>query len=238
MRAALALLCLAGVAHAEKPPCERCRVQVPSLRMADNSLPMLVVMHGDREDATRAFNRWRTAAKQARWVLVALDCPRSEGCTNKEHSWWQWGGEPQWTIDRVKELVASLPVDRNRIYLAGWSGGATYLGMRSIHWTDTFAAIVIHGGGQPPWDEKTCPAKPLPAYFFVGDKNPLHHLAKGLRAYLESCKQDVKWDVIKGAAHADEHTALTTKKALQIFDWLDKHARPSTDDDDEPKAAR
>ena len=219
---AFAAMLVATSAHAE-PPCEGCLLDIP--KGTKDPMPMLVVMHGDRETATAAHARWRTIARKQKWVLLSLDCPRADGCTNKEHSWWQWGGEPQWIKDRVATVVGSASIDPKRIYLAGWSGGATYLGMRSIAWPDTFAAIVIHGGGQPPWDEAACPDKPLPAYFFVGDKNPLHHLAQGLRSYLESCKQEVKWDLIKGAAHAGEHQALTLRKGVAILAWLDAHAR-------------
>jgi len=213
---------LAAPAHAEvTPPCDRCLLDVPK----GDALPMLVVLHGDRETATAAHARWRAAAKKRKWVLLSLDCPIAEGCTNKEHSWWQWGGEPTWITARVADVASQISIDPTRVYLAGWSGGATYLGMRSIAWPGTFAAIVIHGGGQPPWDETVCPSKSLPAYFFVGDKNPLHHLAKGLRSYLEACKQEVKWDVIRGAKHDGEHEALTTKKGAAILDWLAAHAR-------------
>ena len=222
----LALLLLASTAAAEvEPPCAGCLLDVPA---GDAARPMLVVMHGDREGAAPAHARWRAAAKKRKWVLLSLDCPVADGCTKaKEHSWWQWGGEPRWILDRVADVTSQVAIDPARIYLAGWSGGATYLGMRAIAWPGTFAAIVIHGGGQPPWDETACPAKPLPAYFFVGNKNPLHHLAQGLRAYLEACKQEVRWDVIAGAAHAGEHRALTTRKALAILDWLAARPRNS-----------
>lgn len=218
----LALLLVATTAYAE-PPCKGCLLDVPK---SDAPLPMLVVMHGDREAAPAAHARWRAAAKAKKWVLLSLDCPVDDGCTKaKEHSWWQWGGEPRWIVERVADVRERVAIDPARIYLAGWSGGATYLGMRAIAWPDTFAAIVIHGGGQPPWDEAVCPAKPLPAYFFVGNKNPLHHLAQGLRKYLEACKQEVTWDVIEGAAHAGEHRALTKKKAMAILDWLARRPR-------------
>lgn len=218
------LVLVASTAHAT-PPCKGCLLDVPK---SDEPLPMLVVLHGDREAAPVAHMRWRAAAGQRKWVLLSLDCPVAEGCTKaKQHSWWQWGGEPQWILDRVADVRARVSIDPARIYLAGWSGGATYLGMRAIAWPDTFAAIVIHGGGQPPWDEAACPANPLPAYFFVGNKNPLHHLAQGLRAYLERCKQEVKWDVIDGAAHAGERRALTKRKAIAILDWLASRRRTS-----------
>jgi hypothetical protein len=63
----------------------------------------------------------------------------------------------------------------------------------------------------------------LPAYFLVGDRNPLHPLAKELHAFFDGCKQDVTWDVVRGADHAKEAAALTVKKADEILAWLDQH---------------
>ena len=60
-------------------------------------------------------------------------------------------------------------------------------------------------------------------YRLSGDKNPLHWRMKGLRAYFDSCKQDVVWDLVKGADHAGEKRALTGKKAAVILDWLATH---------------
>lgn len=199
MRFIIVLLALSAIAHAD-------------------GKPLLVVLHGDRETASIAARRWQTAVKKRGWKMLALSCPRAEKCRD---SWWQWNGDPHWLRDRIAKVK---DVDPQRIYAAGWSGGATYLGMRSQAFADMFAAIVIHGGGMMPSDD-TCPKHALPAYFLVGDKNPLHHLVVDLHAYLARCGSDVVWDLVKGADHAKEHRALDLKKALAILDWLATHTR-------------
>jgi poly(3-hydroxybutyrate) depolymerase len=188
-----------------------------SVARADDT-PLLVVLHGDGERAAVAAKRWQAAAKKRGWKLLALQCPRTEHCKD---SWWKWNGDPQWLRDQVAAVTG---VDATRIYAAGWSGGATYLGMRAAAWSDTFAAVVIHGGGMAPAQD-TCPARALPAYFLVGDKNPLHHLAVALHEFFARCTNDVVWDLVKGADHAKEHRALDPKKALAILDWLGTHTR-------------
>ena len=40
--------------------------------------------------------------------------------------------------------------DPTRTYLAGWSGGATYIGYRAAAWSEHFAAVSLAGGGAPP----------------------------------------------------------------------------------------
>src|SRR4029079_16891244 len=110
-----------------------------------------------------------------------------------------------------------IPVDAARIVLVGWSGGATYIGMHAQAWSDRFAAIVIHGGGQGTLGDRCaaigihgggqapladgCPSRALPAYFLVGDKNPLHGLAKDLRDWWQTCTKGVARGLLRAADH-------------------------------------
>ena len=223
MRAALAcLVVLAASAHAEapKPPCTGCTLDLPAKR--DAPVPLLVVLHGDRDHAPTTAARWRAAAKARGWALLSLECPVAEGCKG---SWWRWAGDATWVTAQVAAVQKALAIDPARIYLAGWSGGATYLGMRAMAWSSVFAGVVFHGGGQAPTGEG-CPAPALPAYFLVGDANPLHALAVDLRAWFDGCAQEVTWDLIKRGDHDKEERALTKTKALAILDWL--AARPRT----------
>ncbi len=149
-------------------------------------------------------------------MLLALEVPEGD-------SWWQWGGEPSWVIARAEKVIAEANVDRTRVYLAGWSGGATYIGDRAQAWETLFAGIVIHGGGRAPADD-AC-VKRLPAFFLVGDGNKLHPLAVTLRKYLVGCKQEIVWDVVEHGAHEAERKALTRKKAMAILTWLVREKR-------------
>lgn len=218
IRAVVLLAVLASVAHAKPaPPCDRCVLEVPAKSPTSGEKPpMLVVLHGDREHAKDVAARWRAAAKASGWVLLALEVP--EG-----NSWWRWGGDPGWVIARAEKVIADANVDRGRVYLAGWSGGATYIGDFAQAWEAMFAGIVIHGGGRAPPDA-TC-VKHLPAFFLVGDRNSLHWLAIELRKYLAGCKQEIVWDVVEHGAHEAERKALTTKKAIAILAWLAREKR-------------
>lgn len=177
----------------------------------ETKVPLVVVLHGDREHASAAAARWRAVVKKRGWALLAIECPADRGC---KHSWWQWNGDPKYVFDQIDAVPN---VDRDRVYLVGWSGGASYIGRRAQAWHERFAAVVLHGGGIPPASDE---CTELPAYFLVGDRNPLHRLAVELRAYFDGCKQDVVWDVVSGADHAKEEAALTAKKANAILDWL------------------
>ncbi len=221
----LVAVALAGsTARAAPPaaPCKSCTLAVPA--KVDGALPLVVVLHGDRQAATTAGTWWSKAATARGWAVLALQCPRDQGC---DDSFWKWDGEPQWVFDQVAAVGKQIALDPARVYLVGWSGGASWMGWRLQAWDAVFAAIVIHGGGIAPRDEG-CPAHGLPAYFLVGDKNPLHRHARELRESLDACKADVTWDLIKGAEHDGEADALTRKKADAILDWLAAHARATS----------
>ncbi len=216
--ALLTLAAMVASAHAAPAPCKGCVLDVPD---GKDAVPLVVVLHGDREHASAAAARWRAAVGKRGWALLAIECPADRGC---KRSWWQWDGEPSYVFDLIDAASKARAIDPARVYLVGWSGGASYIGRRAQAWSERIAAIVIHGGGIPPAADD-CPAHALPAYFLVGDRNPLHQLAVRLRAFFDGCKQDVTWDLVAGADHGKEEMALTAKKAAAILDWLGARRR-------------
>jgi len=214
----------ATIAASEDPtgvldaPCRGCLLDVPRNPDA-KPLPLLVVLHGDKEEAAAARERWRDGALERGWAVLALECPGEQGC-DEANRWYTWGGAPSWVEAQITEVARTTPIDRARTVLAGWSGGASYIGMNAPAWKG-FAGIVIHGGGQPPLrDSAGCPTSDTPWYFLVGDKNVFHGAAKRLHTYLKSCGRNVTWDLLPGADHAREDAALDDAKRAQIFDWI------------------
>jgi poly(3-hydroxybutyrate) depolymerase len=204
-----------------EPPCSGCTVDFPSERT--DLEPLLVVLHGNREPASTASARWRDAALARGFVVVGLQCPRELGCVDGK--WYAWRDTPTFVLEALATLKRELHIDPARTYLAGWSGGASAIGLHLAAW-GPFSALVLHGGGQPPNDSLTCPPHAMPAYFLVGDGNPDHSLAIKLRDHLAHCGREapLEWDVLHLAGHADEERALNRAKADQILDWLDLHA--------------
>jgi dienelactone hydrolase len=144
-----------------------------------------------------------------------LACPSDRGCKG---SFWRWNGDPAWITAAVDTLAAIRPIDRDRVSLAGWSGGASYMGLRASELERSFAALVYHGGGIAP-SSSDCAGPRAPVYFLVGSGNPLHAHAVTLREHHESCKDDVTWDLLKGADHDGEWRALD-RRGDAIAAWL------------------
>jgi poly(3-hydroxybutyrate) depolymerase len=183
--------------------------------------PLLVVLHGNNETGAERAKKWRAAAAKRGWQLLALDCPRDLGCDD-EGRWYAWNGNPSWVREQVVAHAARERIDMTRVFLAGWSGGATYIGKRMPAWSSIFAGAVIHGGGVPP-SEDECPDRAFPMYFLVGDENPAHGGSVRLRSYAERCGLDVRWDLLPGANHSQEDAVLTPEKADGILRWLERH---------------
>jgi len=194
-------------------PCAGC---VSSLPGGSDLRPLLVLLHGDGESASAILDAWEPGAAARGLAVLALACPRSEGCARG--SFWRWNGDPSWVLDQTLALAESRAFDRERMWIVGWSGGGSYIGFRTQEFEQAFAGILIHGGGMPPPRSK-CPRAKAAVYFLVGDMNPLHDLAVRLRDHYESCGDDVTWTLLKGADHEGERRALASHREA-ILDWF------------------
>jgi len=164
----------------------------------------VVLLHGDNQDPKTLAAAWLPSLRRRDIALLAIQCPRELGC---QGSYWRWNGEASYIRAAVDKLGGLRAIDEKRRWLVGWSGGASYMGYRTQDLEPWFAALVFHGGGMGP-ALSPCSAEARPVFFLVGDKNPLHHLAQGLRQHYERCQQPVRWDVVGGADHGGEWRAL------------------------------
>jgi poly(3-hydroxybutyrate) depolymerase len=208
----------AGAATRLRGPCTGCLASLPA---GTEPRPLLVLLHGDGEGPATMLAAWETAAAARGIVVFAPACPRDEGCTSG--SWWKWDGAPTWLLRQVDALAATRPIDRTRAWIAGWSGGATYVAWHTQELERAFAAIVLHGGGVRPRDA-ACASPRAAVYFLGGDANPLHYLTDDLRAHYALCGQELTWNVVPGADHAAERAALAPRREA-ILDWLEAHHR-------------
>lgn len=204
-------------------PCPDC-LFYPPLDPA-KPVPLLVVLHGDAPGGKKPLverdsSPFVQEAVSRGIAVFAPRCPLDQGC--KVGSFWQWtDGDPIVWFDKQIDIIRKdVTLDPDRIWIAGWSGGASFLGYRYPSLAGRYSAVVFAGGGMPP-AAPSCPACSPPAYFMVGNKNPLHHLAKDLRKNVIACSSDVTWDLLPGQDHGGEWRTLhQSPKIKEIFDWL------------------
>jgi hypothetical protein len=205
--------------------CLGCTLDAPA---GGDAIPMLVMLRGEHDAAPRAGDGWRAPALGNGWAVLTL-------------ADWE-ASEPSWIAAQVRVAAKVLPIDLARVYLIGSSDGAAYIARHVQELSETFAALVITGGGGVP-ATSACPAQILPVYFLVdaGDRG-----ARDLRGYLDGCKQPVVWSspggLPRGAndartgitrsgagGHDREHEREIDRRTVRsILDWLHRHVRVTT----------
>jgi predicted esterase len=197
--------------------CSGCLASVSGTGDTTNApTPLLVTLHGDWGiTAPELHAAWERFAAPRGIALLSLTCPVDLGC---KRSWWEWNGDPTWITEQVARLAARHAIDPERLWIAGWSGGATYLGMRTQELERTFVGLVLHGGGHRPMRAGCAPEKSA-VVFLAGDQNPLHERVLKLREHYEACGNDVTFTLLRGAEHEAEWRALD-RQGGPILDLL------------------
>lgn len=221
-------------------PCKGCLFLPPA--EGATKAPLLVVLHGDAPGGKTPLVKrdsapFVAAAIERGIAVLAPMCPKDKGCL--VGSFWQWsqGDPPAWIALQIAAVRKEASIDSDRIWIAGWSGGASFLGYHYPRLAEHYAAVIFAGGGMPPAVNTCAPCSP-PAYFLLGDKNPLHHLAKGLHESIHACTKDVTWDLLPGKDHGGEWRTFNDKSKIgELLDWLAKHPRNCPGTAQQPLAA-
>ena len=214
MKAVVVALALLAAAPARAAPCRDCLVAVP-----DHPVGLLVVLHGDDAGASSAFTDWRDAARRAHLALFAPECPRDRGCRG---SWWRWAiseqHDPAWLDAQIAGAATAAHLDR--IYVAGFSGGASYLASWAPAHAGSISRVAFVSGGYPASDH--CPAQPLSTLFLIGaDDAMIDPYVRPLAAWLGTCAHaDITWRVVPHLGHAAMHAASRSGRAAEVVTWL------------------
>lgn len=221
--AVLALLAASGRDHAATPqrdvpqrdaPCRDCLLAIP-----DHPVGLLVVLHGDDAGASSVFIDWRDAARHAGLALLAPQCPGDHGCKG---SWWRWAGseqhDPGWLDAQIARAASAARIDR--LYVAGFSGSASYLASWAPAHAGEISRVAFVSGGYPASDR--CPARPLSTLFLIGGDDPMiDSYVRPLADWLGTCTEvEVTWRVVPRLGHAAMHAALRKSRAAEVVSWL------------------
>ena len=197
---------------------------LPAAQAATAPLPLLVVLHGDGGSPQQLLSLLIPEAQRRGLQVLALACPRDQGCSHR--SFWQWNPSPAWLTESLQALAQQHKFDASRVYLLGWSGGASYLADVMAQVPPQFAAVALLGGGMPTRGAEGCAACKLPIYYSIGEKNPLRALAEASYQELKKCAHEVSWHVVRGADHAAEWESLQQGGVRAVLDFLLSKAGP------------
>jgi poly(3-hydroxybutyrate) depolymerase len=203
-------------------------------------MKLLVALHGDEgrdlglEAATGGVvSLWQQASDAAGYLLFAPACPAARGCNGAFSDWLAADGydpSPEalaWLDERVDELERRYNVDRAREYLAGYSGGAYWLGAYAPARASRFAAVAFVAGGMPAYHAfHGCPARRLPGYFLGGDGDfrTEGQMSDTASAFV-ACGQEIELDLVANADHQATIASLATGRAAAILTWFGSRPR-------------
>jgi len=183
-------------------PCEGCVTRIPAGYDPSVATPLLVTFHGDEGHPRYIHQAFERIVDEPGFLLVSLNCPRDLGC---EGSWWRWEAyvsshDFEWTERQVDAVEEAYNVERQQIFLAGFSGGSSYLSEYIPRYSHRYASALYLGGGYDPHGVG-CPECRLPIFFVVGDADFLRDSAEDLRDWYLMCTHDVDFDLVADTDH-------------------------------------
>lgn len=143
-----------GIAIGNAGP-RRYRLYQPSSIRRNESLPLLVMLHGCGQDADAlaASSRMNTIAARERFIVLYPEQDRLanvQGC-------WNWydtrtgraQAEAHSIMAAIEQVCLTQPADRRRVALAGISAGAGMAVLLATHYPERFRAVAMHSGIAP-----------------------------------------------------------------------------------------
>lgn len=134
------------------PPQRPYRLYVPVDHDPEETLPLVVMLHGCKQDAEAfaAGTRMNALADRERFLVLY---PEQRRLANPDRCW-NWfdisahhgGGEAAIVAGMVRALCESHSVDPARVYVAGLSSGAAMASILASCHSNLFAACAIHSG--------------------------------------------------------------------------------------------
>lgn len=184
-------------------------------------LPLVIYLHGRNNDVLTPAEApcGREFAKEDNFkerpcYLFVPQCPDSDK---------GWNGEIKDNVFAIiEDMQKNLPVDKDRIYLIGYSMGAYGTFRFLADEPKLFAAAVPIAGGGSPSSAKEF--KKVPTWIFHGEKDPTVPVEQSRQMHeaLEDANGEVKYTEMPGEDHGIAHKVWTMP---EVHEWMFKQRR-------------
>ena len=161
--------------------------------------PLLVLLHGSGGEGRDMVAAWQQLAASEGFVVVGPDA--------RDRKAWQIRADgPAYVHQLVDAVEARHPIDRQRLYLFGHSGGAVYALTLSMIESEFFAATVVHAGAWRTGREFIAvpyARRKIPIAIFIGDRDEYFPLqsARRTQSALQEAGHDARLIVMPGHTH-------------------------------------
>jgi pimeloyl-ACP methyl ester carboxylesterase len=182
------------------------KYSVPQGYSPQKAIPLLLALHGDEGTPDYIYSVFKglQGTSGGAFILVAPKAPFGGG------SWYQSTSNHTTFINAViDKLLKQYNIDQDRIWVTGWSGGATFLGYYAIKRQDILAAVVYHmgGGGGGSYSPPAGSCK-IPGRFVIGTADFLYNLAQKQYNTMKQNGHSVKWVELPGVGHKFDNKTL------------------------------
>ncbi|MEM6278051.1 MAG: PHB depolymerase family esterase [Verrucomicrobiota bacterium] len=213
------------------------------IREGDEKLPLIVWLHGAGSGGTN--NKKNVNVNLARAVLSDSNSMGGKCCLlypqfHDEYNWWTYtsrAGQPKrgvpgrQILDLVDEIVSSMPVDGDRIYLMGMSQGGFGIPYLVTSYPNRFAAQVLISGmtRSVPWSRKNV----IPSWLYYSHDDPImHQNGRDLGAEMtETLLGVADEEMIRITTYDTEGHNGPLKRAMEdetLWPWLFDQKNPET----------
>lgn len=192
---------------------------VPGSAREGKQLPMIVIMHGMGGRGDSTLQGWRKRLNDE-FIILCPSYPMG--------AWWTLSAE-ELVLQLIRETKMRVPVDPNRIFLAGLSNGALGTYMIGSFYPDYFAGIIPIAGAisEPHYLHFLINLTNTPIYSIQGQHDPVFPIRFSHR--INKILTDMKYPLTyrehteKGSAHGGHF--LPEAEVPPLLEWLREQQR-------------
>jgi predicted esterase len=192
---------------------------VPESAQEGQPLPMIVILHGMGGRGDSTLQSWRKRLNDE-FIILSPSYPMG--------AWWTLSAE-ELVLQLIRETKMRVPVDPNRIFLAGLSNGAMGTYMIGSFYPDYFAGIIPIAGAisEPHYLHFLINLTNTPLYSIQGLHDPVFPIQFSRR--INKILTDMKYPLTyrehteKGSAHGGHF--LPESEVPALLEWLKEQRR-------------